>query len=99
MSLALYGHPFPACTQKVLLALQKNGTPFAFRSSGPDTQQRTEEWLRRWPLHMFPRLPDADRQADATRTIIEYLQLAYPGPVRRLPVQRLWLVGHLADKP
>ena len=47
MSLALYGHPFSSYTQKALVALYENGTPFEFRSIGPDTPQHSAEWLRR----------------------------------------------------
>lgn len=36
MSLALYGHPFSSYTQKVLIALYENQTPFEFRCIGPD---------------------------------------------------------------
>lgn len=85
MSLALYGHPFSSYTQKVLIALHENGTPFEFRCIGPDTPQHTEEWLRRWPLRKFPLLLDNERSIVETSIIIEYLQLAHPGPVRLLP--------------
>ena len=30
MALALYGHPFSSYTQKVLIALHENATPFDF---------------------------------------------------------------------
>jgi Glutathione S-transferase, N-terminal domain len=56
MLLALYGHPFSSYTQKVLIALYENGTPFEFRCLGPDTPQHSAEWLRRWPLLKFPLL-------------------------------------------
>ncbi len=85
MSLALYGHPFSSYTQKVLIALYENGTPFEFRCLGPDTPQHAAEWLRRWPLRKFPLLLDGERQIVETSIIIEYLQLAHPGPVRLLP--------------
>jgi glutathione S-transferase len=85
MSLALYGHPFSSYTQKVLIALYENGTPFEFRCLGPDTPQHAEEWLRRWPLRKFPLLVDNERSVVETSIIIEYLQLAHPGPVRLLP--------------
>ncbi|MBC7857882.1 MAG: glutathione S-transferase family protein [Burkholderiaceae bacterium] len=85
MSLALYGHPFSSYTQKVLIALYENGTPFEFRCLGPDTPQHAEEWLRRWPLRKFPLLLDNKRSIVETSIIIEYLQLAHPGPVRLLP--------------
>ena len=85
MSLALYGHPFSSYTQKVLIALYENGTPFEFRCLGPDTPQHSAEWLRRWPLRKFPLLVDGECQIVETSIIIEHLQLAYPGQVRLLP--------------
>lgn len=85
MSLVLYGHPFSSYTQKVLIALYENGTSFEFRCLGPDTPQHSAEWLRRWPLQKFPLLVDGERNIVETSIIIEYLQLAHPGPVRLLP--------------
>ena len=85
MSLVLYGHPFSSYTQKVLVALYENDTPFEFRSLGPDTPQHAAEWLKRWPLRKFPLLVDAGRNVVETSIIIEYLQLTHPGPVRLLP--------------
>ncbi|MGQ0673440.1 MAG: glutathione S-transferase family protein [Hyphomicrobium sp.] len=85
MPLVLYGHPFSSYTQKVLVPLYENATPFEFRCIGPDTPQHTAEWLRRWSLAKFPLLVDGDRTVVESSIIIEYLQLAYPGPVRLLP--------------
>ena len=85
MPLVLYGHPFSSYTQKVLIALYENDTPFEFRSLGPDTPQHAAEWLRRWPLRKFPLLVDGERNVVETSIIIEYLQLTHPGPVRLLP--------------
>jgi glutathione S-transferase len=85
MSLALYGHPFSSYTQKVLISLYENGTPFEPRNIGPDSPQHSAEWLRRWPLRKFPLLVDGERNIVETSIIIEYLQLKYPGPVRLLP--------------
>ena len=85
MSLALYGHPFSSYTQKALIALYENGTPFEFRCIGPETPQHAAEWMRRWPLRKFPLLVDSERQVVETSVIIEYLQLKYPGPVRLIP--------------
>ncbi len=85
MSLALYGHPFSSYTQKVLIALYENGTPFEFRCLGSDTPQHSAEWLRRWPLGKFPLLVDGERNIAETSIIIEYLQLVHTGPVRLLP--------------
>jgi glutathione S-transferase len=83
--LALYGHPFSSYTQKVLIALYENATPFEFRCISPETPEHTNEWLRRWPLARFPLLEDGSRNVVETSIIIEYLQFAHPGPVRLLP--------------
>jgi len=85
MSLVLYGHPFSSYTQKVLVALYENDTPFEFRCLGPDTPQHAAEWLRRWPLRKFPLLVDGGRSVVETSIVIEYLQLTHPGPLRLLP--------------
>jgi glutathione S-transferase len=85
MSLVLYGHPFSSYTQKALIALYENSTPFEYRCIGPDTPEHAAEWLRRWPIARFPLLLDGERQIVETSLIIEYLQLAHPGPVRLLP--------------
>ena len=85
MTRILYGHPFSSYTQKVLIALHENATPFEFRCISPDTPEHVGEWLRRWPLRKFPLLLEGARQVVETSIIIEYLQLAYPGPVRLIP--------------
>jgi glutathione S-transferase len=85
MSLALYGHPFSSYTQKVLIALYENGTPFEFRNIGSEKQEHIAEWLRRWPMRLFPVLVDGERQYVESPVILEYLHLAYPGPLRLLP--------------
>ncbi len=85
MPLQLYGHAFSSYTQKVLIALYENATPCEFRSVGPDSPEHTAEWLRRWPLRKFPLLVDGERNVAESSIIIEYLQLAHPGPARLLP--------------
>jgi len=85
MSLQLYGHPFSSYTQKVLIALYENATPFQFRMLGPDTPDNAAEWLRRWPLRRFPLLVDDGRSVVESSIIIEYLQQRHAGPVRLLP--------------
>lgn len=85
MSLAIYGHLFSSYTQKVLIALYENGTPFEFRALGQDTPEHVDEWLKRWPLRKFPVLVDGDRTLVETSIIIEYLQLSHPGPMRLIP--------------
>lgn len=85
MALALYGHRFSSYTQKVLIALYENATPFDFREIGPDTPEHVAEWRRRWPLGKFPLLLDGDDAHVESSIIIEYLQAAHPGPVRFIP--------------
>lgn len=84
--LALYGHPFSSYTQKVLIALYENGTPFELRNlDAADPGQHAAEWLRRWPLAKFPLLVDGEHTVAESSIVIEYLQLVHPGPVRLLP--------------
>ncbi len=85
MSLVLFGHLFSSYTQKALIALYENATPFEFRSIGPDTPQYSAEWLQRWPLRKFPLLADGARNIAEASIIIEYLQIVHPGSVRMLP--------------
>lgn len=85
MSLVLYGHPFSSYTQKVLIFLYENNTPFEFRCLGPDTPHHVADWLRRWPLRKFPLLLDGERDIVESSIILEYLDLHYPGPVCMLP--------------
>lgn len=85
MALALYGHLFSSYTQKVLIALDENGTPFEFRQIEPEQPANMKEWLRRWPLRKFPLLVDGDRGVVETSIIIEYLQLTHPGPAPMIP--------------
>jgi len=87
--LALYGHPFSSYTQKVLIALYENATPFEFRCISPETPEHTAEWLRRWPMAKFPLLEDGTRNVVETSIIVEYLQLSHPGPVRLMPADTM----------
>lgn len=90
MPLALYGHPFSSYTQKVLIALYENATPFELRCVSPDHPQHTAEWLRRWPLRKFPLLLDGDRALAESSIIIEYLQLVHGGGCRCCRPTRCW---------
>jgi len=96
MPLILYGHPFFSDTQKALIALYENATPFAFRSLDPDSPGSAAEWLQRWPLRKFPLLVDGERSIVETSIIIEYLPLAHPGPVRLLPDDPMAALGAAA---
>ena len=85
MPLSLYGHLFSSYTQKVLIALYENATPFTFKEIGPDHPDHVADWQARWPIGKFPVLVDGDRTVAETSIIIEYLGLHHPGPVRLIP--------------
>ena len=85
MPLQLYFHPFSSYSQKALIALYENATPFeAMRIEGPDCEA-TQEWARRWPIKRFPMLVDGERTIVEATCIIEYLQVHRPGTVRLIP--------------
>src|SRR5436190_17852962 len=79
----LYAHPFSSYSQKVLIALYENATPFEYRSLEDESANR--ELLELWPLKRFPVLADGDRTVLETTAIIEYLQLHHPDRVRLIP--------------
>jgi len=79
----LYAHPFSSYCQKVLIALYENATPFEYRNL--EDPAANAELLALWPLKRFPVLVDEARTIMETSTIIEYLQLHRPGPVRLIP--------------
>ena len=81
----LFAHPFSSYCWKVLIALYENGTPFEFRVLTPDDPQTQAEHAALWPLRKMPVLVDGGRRLFETSVIIEYLQLAHPGPARLLP--------------
>lgn len=79
----LYAHPFSSYSQKVLIALYENDTPFEYRNLEDATANAELGLLS--PLKRFPVLVDEARAILETSTIIEYLQLYHPGPVRLIP--------------
>ncbi len=81
--LELYAHPFSSYCQKVLIALYENATPFEFKLLQSDASLRELEAL--WPLKRFPVLVDGGRTVIEASSIIEYLGLHHPGPVRLIP--------------
>jgi glutathione S-transferase len=92
MPLILYGHPFSSYTQKALIALYENATPFQFKFLGSDTpehQANSAEWVSRWPIANFPLLLDGEREVAETSIIIEYLDLCHSGAVRLLPQEAM----------
>ena len=85
MSLQLFFHPFSSYSQKALIALHENDTPFTPRVLSPEDPATDAEFTRRWPLRRFPILVDGERTILEATAVIEYLEVAYPGPVRLIP--------------
>lgn len=83
MSLKLYAHPFSSYSQKVLIALYENATPFEFILL--DSEQPFAELEAVWPFRKFPVLFDGEHTVRESSVIIEYLGLHFPGPVKLLP--------------
>lgn len=86
MTPKLYGHPFSSYTQKALIALYENETPFQFRSL--EDKQAEAEWIGLWPIKRFPLLLDDDRSVMEASVIVEYLDLHHPGRSPLLPTDR-----------
>ncbi|HEY6483538.1 MAG TPA: glutathione S-transferase family protein [Steroidobacteraceae bacterium] len=85
MTLKLYMHPLSSYSQKVVIALYENETPFqAMRLDDPAIAQ---EFKALWPMARFPLLRDEgrDRIVAESSIIIEYLALHYPGKVKLIP--------------
>jgi glutathione S-transferase len=80
MSLQLFGHPFSSYTQKVLIALWGDETPFDYRMIDPEHPENGEELKRHSPFGQFPLLIDDDFALFESTPIIEYLQDRHPGP-------------------
>lgn len=85
MSLQLFGHPFSSYTQKVLIALWADETPFEYRMLDPDHPENMEELKRHWPFGQFPLLLDDGRPFAESTPIIEHLQAEHGGVHRWIP--------------
>jgi glutathione S-transferase len=79
----LYAHPFSSYSQKVLIALYENGTPFEYRSL--EDPQANAELAALWPMRRFPVLVDQGRTILEASCVVEYLHQHYPGPVPLIP--------------
>ena len=84
MTLALYGHPFSSYTQKALIALYENDTPFEFRMLD-GSEPHASDFEALWPIKRFPILVDEGRTILESTIVIEYLGLHHPGPVPFIP--------------
>ncbi|MBS0432077.1 MAG: glutathione S-transferase family protein [Proteobacteria bacterium] len=85
MSLKIYGHPFSSYTQKALMALYENDTPFEFLELSPEHPDVYADFAQRWPIRRFPLLVDGGRQVMEATSIIEYVDLHHPGRTRFIP--------------
>jgi glutathione S-transferase len=85
MKLTLYGHPFSSYTQKALIALYENELPFEFKIIGPEEPENFDRLKRAWPLAKFPLLDAHGTSVFEATSIIEYVQVKHPGPVRLIP--------------
>lgn len=88
MSLILHYHPLSSFCWKVLIALYENETPFEPKLLADLRDPECHAaFAALWPLTKIPVLEDRARGeiVPETTTIIDYLRLHYPGPVRFLP--------------
>jgi len=81
--LQFFGHPFSSYTQKVLIALWADGTPFEYRHV--EHPGNMEELRRHSPFGLFPLILDGSEAVFETTCIVEYLQAKRPGPNRWIP--------------
>src|SRR5690242_6384337 len=80
VSLQLFGHPFSSYTQKVLIALWANETPFEYRVLGPEHPDNFGALRRHSPFGQFPLIIDDGAALFESTPIIEHLQARHPGP-------------------
>ena len=92
----LYAHPFSSYSQKVLIALYANATPFEYRNLEDPTANA--ELAALWPLKRFPVLVDSDHTILESSTIIEHLQIHHPGPVRMIPEGDAGIEARMLDR-
>jgi glutathione S-transferase len=85
MTLQFFGHPFSSYTQKALIALYENATPFTFRMLSPEEPETGAEFAMLWPIKRFPIVVDKGRTILEATTVIEYLEAHYPGKVPLIP--------------
>ncbi|HHQ4509153.1 glutathione S-transferase family protein [Aeromonas hydrophila] len=92
----LYAHPFSSYSQKVLIALYENATPFAYRNL--EEPAANAELAALWPLKRFPVLLDDGRCILESSTIVAHLQAHHPGPVCLIPPGDAGLEVHMLDR-
>ena len=98
MSLEFFGHPFSSYTQKVLIALWADETPFEYRLLEQDHPENFEVLKRHSPFGLFPLLLDDGRPVIETTSIIEHLQAHHPGANHWIPDGELGRRVRLLDR-
>lgn len=84
MTIELFAHPFSHYCQKAITAFYENGIAFEFRLLEPGSAA-SEELARIWPIGKFPVLREGAHVVPEATSIIEYLDVHHPGPVRLIP--------------
>ena len=79
MTLQFFGHPFSSYTQKVLIALWADETPFDYRIVDGDHPENAEELKLHSPFGRFPLLIDGNKAVFESTTIIEHLHARHRG--------------------
>lgn len=92
----LYAHPFSSYSQKVLIALYENTTPFEYRNL--EEPAANAELAALWPLKRFPVLLDDGRCILESSTIVAHLQAHHPGPICLIPPGDAGLEVHMLDR-
>lgn len=92
----LSAHPFSSYSQKVLIALYENATPFECLNLEEPTANA--ELVPLWPLKRFPVLLDDGRCILESSTIVAHLQAYQPGPVNLIPPGDAGLEVHMLDR-
>jgi glutathione S-transferase len=85
MTIELFAHPFSSYCQKAITALYESDTPFTLRLLEPGVGPNQDELKRLWPIGKFPVLREGERVVPEATSIVEYLHLHHPGPVRLIP--------------
>lgn len=83
MTIELFAHPFSSYCQKALIAFYENDIPFEYRML--EDPGVGEELAALWPMKRFPILREGERVVLEATSIIDYLQVRHPGPVRLIP--------------
>lgn len=83
MTIEIFAHPFSSYCQKAFIAAYENDIPFALQML--ENGENSAELARIWPLNRFPVLREGERVVFEATSIIEYLHVHHPGPVKLIP--------------